>query len=55
MYVLDRRLPMDERQFFDEKFDEKLEIIEFSGKEGTRTMREDRKIIIKYPWRERAF
>lgn len=34
MYVLDRRLPMDECQTFDENFDGKLEVIEFGGKSG---------------------
>lgn len=32
MYVLDRRLPMDERQFFDENFGEKLaDLVEKRG------------------------
>ena len=31
MYVLERRLPMDECQTFGENFDEKLEVIEFEG------------------------
>lgn len=44
MYALERRLPMDECQTFGENFDEKLEVIEFGRKAGTRTVREDRKV-----------
>lgn len=43
MYVLDRPLPMDECQTFGENFDEKLDV-EFGGKAGARTVREDRKV-----------
>lgn len=35
---------MDECQTFGENFDEKLEVIEFGGKAGTGTEREDRKV-----------